>query len=379
MDQTKQSKAISSLELLPHPGETLQELLTTYGMSQKELAARIDVTPKHINEIVSGKKGITSLMAHKLSTVFNLSAKFWNTLQADYDEEVHQIQDEEAITKAEITVAKRLPYDQLQQWGYLPKSSPQLTEKVIRLRAFLGVTSLLQVSDSLAASDILSKGQQVFKMSQKAALDPYSLALWLRMCTYHVEKTGNPYDRKKLKAMIPSLRKEMLEENLTDAILCLTQKLKEAGIDFQVIHAIPGAPVQGYLRLLGKQAILRLTLRFPYEDVFWFSFFHEIGHLLSSRNTKQAFLDFEEGALVLSTEEEANAFAENTLISQQRINDYFKEKGISEKTILSLAKEEAVPPAIIVGRLGHQDSRYYQQYSYLRRQFTYSDITVLKQ
>ena len=57
-------KRIGSLaEQLPHPGETLVELLETYGMSQLELSERIGFTTKHINEVCKGKKPITPDMS----------------------------------------------------------------------------------------------------------------------------------------------------------------------------------------------------------------------------------------------------------------------------------------------------------------------------
>ena len=66
-------RTIGSLaDKLPHPGETLLELLETYGMSQLELSQRIGYTPKHINEICNGKKSITPDMALRLSSIFNL-------------------------------------------------------------------------------------------------------------------------------------------------------------------------------------------------------------------------------------------------------------------------------------------------------------------
>ena len=81
-------RKIGSLaELLPHPGESLLELLETYGMSQNELSKRIGYTPKHINEVCKGLKPITPDMAIRLSAVFNLSSTFWNNLQANYESE----------------------------------------------------------------------------------------------------------------------------------------------------------------------------------------------------------------------------------------------------------------------------------------------------
>lgn len=45
-----------SLEFMIHPGETLKEVLEDRNMLQEELAERTGFSPKHISEVVNGKK-----------------------------------------------------------------------------------------------------------------------------------------------------------------------------------------------------------------------------------------------------------------------------------------------------------------------------------
>lgn len=372
MDQTKQNLT-SSIELLSHPGETLQELLDTNGISQKELAARLDVSPKHVNEIISGKKGITSSMAHKLANVFTLSAEFWNALQSNYDEAVHKIKDEENVSDIEIDVAKRLHYDELHEWGYLQNGSRSNVEKTIFLRKFMGVTNLIQIIPTIDAALLSPKPTQAFMMSTKTKCDKYSLAVWLRMCTFNLQKLGTLYDRNKLKALLPEIKKQILVEDINVAVKSLTDIFAANGIDFAVIHNIVGAPVQGYIRLLEGRVILRITLRYCYEDIFWFALFHEIGHLLSAKDTKEAFIDFSESqGEQLSSENEANDFAEKCLLDKEKMMSYFKEYRLSSSSIRSFAQANGITPGIVVGQLGHTNPRFFQQYSKLRRKIVWS-------
>ena len=74
-----------SLELLSHPGETLQELIQDRGMDQKELAIRSGFSTKHIGEVLSGACDITLGFARALEKVFGTPAIFWTNLQANYD------------------------------------------------------------------------------------------------------------------------------------------------------------------------------------------------------------------------------------------------------------------------------------------------------
>lgn len=72
-----------------HPGEILvMEFLEPMGISQYRLAKDIGVTPRRINEIVHGRRGITADTALRLGRFFSMEAQFWLNLQTHYDMEV---------------------------------------------------------------------------------------------------------------------------------------------------------------------------------------------------------------------------------------------------------------------------------------------------
>ena len=69
-----------------HPGEILrEEFLRPMEISQTRLANSIGVTPRRINEIVLGKRGITADTALRLAKVFGISVQFWMGLQDEYE------------------------------------------------------------------------------------------------------------------------------------------------------------------------------------------------------------------------------------------------------------------------------------------------------
>ena len=72
-----------------HPGEILlEEFLKPMGLSQNRLALSIGVSPRRINEIVLGKRGITADTALRLGRYFRMSPQFWMGLQMDYELDV---------------------------------------------------------------------------------------------------------------------------------------------------------------------------------------------------------------------------------------------------------------------------------------------------
>lgn len=69
-----------------HPGIILsEEFLKPAGITQVELARRIEVPTQRVNEIVKGKRGISPETAWLLSQAFGTSPQFWLNLQANYD------------------------------------------------------------------------------------------------------------------------------------------------------------------------------------------------------------------------------------------------------------------------------------------------------
>ena len=69
-----------------HPGEMLlEEFLTPMGLTQRDLAEAIHVPYQRINEIVNGRRGITTSTALRLARFFDMSADFWLNLQLRWD------------------------------------------------------------------------------------------------------------------------------------------------------------------------------------------------------------------------------------------------------------------------------------------------------
>ena len=69
-----------------HPGEILlEELKKPMGITARQLAADIDVSPSRISELVNGRRPITADTALRLGLYFRMDARFWMNLQTEYD------------------------------------------------------------------------------------------------------------------------------------------------------------------------------------------------------------------------------------------------------------------------------------------------------
>jgi len=88
-----------------HPGEILREdFLVPMGLTQKELAEGIRVPFQRVNEIVSGKRGLTPSTALRLARYFGTTAGFWLNLQMRCD-----LQSVEAKEKNELKKIRQNP------------------------------------------------------------------------------------------------------------------------------------------------------------------------------------------------------------------------------------------------------------------------------
>ena len=69
-----------------HPGEVLlEDFMKPLGITARQLAADIDVSPSRISELVNGSRPITADTALRLGIFFSMEPRFWLNLQTEYD------------------------------------------------------------------------------------------------------------------------------------------------------------------------------------------------------------------------------------------------------------------------------------------------------
>lgn len=69
----------------PHPGGLLKECLEELGVSEKEFALRIGVSPSTVNRFIKGKSSLSPILAAKIATAIGGSPRIWLSMQVDYD------------------------------------------------------------------------------------------------------------------------------------------------------------------------------------------------------------------------------------------------------------------------------------------------------
>jgi hypothetical protein len=148
-----------------------------------------------------------------------------------------------------------------------------------------------------------------------------------------------------------------------------------AGVAIVVVDTYKGAKANGATRWLAPdKALIQLSLRYRWEDIFWFSFFHEAGHVVLHRK-KDIFVelapkDRSNDPQERQLEDEADRFATRTLIPA-RHDRRLQELDLSE--VQAFAEMLSIAPAVVVGRLQHDGRLTYAEGNQHRRRLAFAD------
>jgi HTH-type transcriptional regulator / antitoxin HigA len=329
-----------------HPGEILRESLEERGMAQSELAIRIGQTEKAVCQMVQGNAPVSCETALKLERALGMPARFWNNLQSIWQEQ--QVRDASREQLAEHPDwLKLIPWPELVTRGAVEDSTDK-ADRLARALAFFGV------ADVPAWWKLWGRPGYAFKRSGNSVKHPGKVAAWLRLGELAASRVEcQPFDRDAFLAALKRIRSltcQPLGSVWPEAVsLCA-----EAGVAVTLTKPIPSAGIDGATRWLTKdRALIQVSGRHQWEDVLWFAFFHEAGHVLM--HGKRAI--FLEGMGADSQEEhEANTFAANLLIPPAAGDlSSLKRRSMpaTQKAIGDFARSIEVAPGIVRGRMQH--------------------------
>lgn len=354
-----------SRELIIHPGETIADALEDRGITQAELAARTGVSTAYVSNVIAGKKDISANFAFSLEYALGVPKSFWLNLQANYDAELLEFNKEQSITEEERSARESLKdiVKYLRQKGRLPIGEKK-DESILSLR------KELQISNLACLKDIVPNG--AFRMANNA-VDPYVLGAWIIMCqnTADSQRIYPQFDVLQINQLINEIKSIMRNPNAN-----IQKELKETmacyGIDFSVVKNFRGAPVQGYInQKKDKTYQMVLTIRGAYADIFWFSLFHELGHIVNGDIGKtNKFVD--DGS---DEEKEAAAdlFARDKIIDKDKYTEFVNGHDYSIEAIKKFAESQKVMPYMVIGRLQKEKYLDYKCFSRYKLRYKWAE------
>ena len=139
------------------------------------------------------------------------------------------------------------------------------------------------------------------------------------------------------------------------------QLLAENGIVLVVEKHLPGTYLDGAAMLaISDHPIIGLTLRHDRLDNFWFTLFHELGHVYLHLfdGLRYNYFDNDESTATDSIELEADQFALNRLIPEQSWEQCLSRFSPSEEAVRLDADRLGIDASIIAGRSRKESGNY---------------------
>lgn len=336
-------------QTVTHPGVTLKEKLDELGMSQKEFAVRTEKPEQTIVKVIDGRSALTPDMAVKFESVLGIPATFWLNRQQQYDEAVARLKRRELLAEA-CNWISRFPLKKMTDFGWLPETRSQ-EEKAAALLSFFSMTS------SKAWEDFyLSQKLKVsFRISLAHYGEPYAISAWLRQGELQAMQLDAPaFDRNVFLEVLDEIKK-LMAEHPDDYFTRLQRLCLDAGV--KVVHTpcLPKAPIHGSTRWLNDHTpLIQLSARYKQNDRFWFTFFHEAGHIILHGRKYISIEGVQHEAANDNKEVEADEFAVKWTFSQEEEQEVLRHGKLNEQDILDFARKFGTHPAMIIGRFQHK-------------------------
>lgn len=335
-------------ESVTHPGEILNETLEEKEIGSKELAIKTGKPEKTISAILNGNSSITPDMAVLFERVLKIPTHFWLEAQRNYDEFKAREDYEDRIEEA-IEWAKAAPYSIMAKMGWIPKTRDP-KEKVINLFDFFEVASIKGWNDYY----LNQRTKIAFRISLKNQENPMLIAAWLRKGELQAKELEvDEYSPKIFKQKLKEIKKIMCEQP-EDFFGKLQSLCKEAGV--KVIHtpSLPRTSIHGSTRWINDCPLIQLTGRWKRNDIFWFTFFHEAGHILLHGKKYISLENIKYTGEIDEYEKEADSFASQWLLHEKEEEQILQCHELNDDVISEFAKKFYTHPAIIIGRLHHK-------------------------
>jgi HTH-type transcriptional regulator/antitoxin HigA len=351
------------------PGEFLEEVLDDLGMSKAELARRMSRPAAKLSAIFKGEKAVTSDTALQLEKVVGVPAHIWTGLEAEYRLALSRRQEaeEQKRLRGEAGLVKKFGYSGLVTLGVVAKKTSP-AEKALELQKFFGVTSLKNIFR-------VHRYEAAFRCGRKGRGkgSPEAMAAWLRIGELEAQKRRcAPFQEKALRSAVPAIR-GMTQDDPAQFLGKLYELLAKAGVALVLCPHLSGTYAHGATFWIGREkAVMMMTIRGKWADIFWFSLFHELGHvLLHARQT--LFIEGLDGDPSLQEQEkEADEFAADTLIPRAKYDAFVRKGRFYREDIMSFVDAIGVAPGMVVGRLQHDGHLQRSWHNDLRVRYEWS-------
>ena len=320
-----------------HPGYYIKEIVDESGLTQEDFAKRLDTTPKNLSLLIRGEQNLSIDIAMKLSRMLGTSVAYWLRLQNTYDALVAEFKSEEELVQ-ERDVFKVLDYKYFRDNFGLPDLPRKTDEQIVEVRKFLNVATLSVLGKRDMAVSFRSASNQLSDANIIKANAMVQIAI-----NKALNINAPKFNKAKFKQAIEYAL--TLTKNHDEFYPLIKKAFLDAGVIFVILPNLLGSKINGATKKIGNNVMLMVNDRRLNSDTFWFTLFHEIGHIING----DYGISFEQEA----GEKEASAdkFAEDALINPDKYQEFIQNKVFSITAIKEFAELINRDPGIVLGRL----------------------------
>lgn len=340
------------------PGDTIRDILKEKGLSIEEFGNAIGRGPAQTAELIEGRTTITIGIARQLQALFGPSVGFWIARDLQYRK------DSARIYGGDQNWLKELPLSDMVRFGWI--APPRPADELGACLQFFDVPSVS------AWYERYGRLQEVvaFRSSQTFDSRLGAVAAWSRRGELEADAIEcADWDRDQFRSLLPGIRPLSRQKDPAKFLPELRSRCAECGVAVVVVRAPSGCRASGATYFVSEhKALLLLSFRFRSDDQFWFSFFHEAGHLVL-HGGRGFFLEGPE-MMRDANEDEANDFAARTLVPPSFESELLRLPTNFRSTI-RFARKIGVSPGVVVGQLQFKKRVDRDRLNGLKRRFTW--------
>lgn len=320
-----------------HPGSYIKDSLEALAMSSREFSLRTGISERTLSDLLNEKGSVTFDIATKLAAFFGSSVEMWLNLQTQYNIYMFQLEYNKEVEQDYQKIKALRPY--LKDIVSLSDNESH-NSLVNKVRATICVNNITSLSDVNSFASL-----KELKNFEKKNMFEKNFWIALALSFARKNKDIQEYDRKKLLSYIPELR-SMTNADPDSFLPRIKEILSSCGVSFVVLPYLPKSNIYGATKWLNSNKVmLAMSNRGGKADLFWFTFFHELGHVTFEH--KRYMLLNTEGQIDI----EADKFATDTLISPDSWSAFLNANKFDLKAIKDFAAKECILPCIVLGRL----------------------------
>ena len=324
-------------------GSMLKDYLDYYKISQTEFADRLNISQKHMNEIINGKTNISNDLILAISLLTNIDANL--IYYVENKRKAHEYLNKKFKSEKEIK-------DYLNSFSIKEMNERKwirLKDENSLVQNYMDLIEYINVKDIDVLDSYLEK-RYLFKKMDNA--DNKKIYLWIRHCDLMTSNIDIcDYNSNNLDLLFDELK---LEQNKKFNINRLIKIFNKYGIILYIEDALKGTKVRGAIKVKINTPVIYMTKYYKEKSSFYYALYHELGHLKKDYNKLK-------NKTIIDDEEKIDEFALNKMIDKKIYNEILDNYENKDK----IAKENNIPFCFLYSRLAYEKKIKYNSKEYL--------------